>query len=120
MAQQLGLDLEGPPETPRASTPNSYHVRSHQTVAEVQAGESRAAAQDTRVLEVFRARGRGRRLTPSRVHGYMCDECGPRAPLLTSIRRALTNLTRRGLLVHYKGDRKDGPRGATESTWGLA
>jgi hypothetical protein len=39
---------------------------------------------------------------------------------ITSVRRALTNLTNRGLLIHHKADRRPGPFGAKESTWSLA
>lgn len=117
MADQLGLDLDEQPPKARADTPPSYHVRAHQTVAEVEAGESRAARQDVLVLEVFRT---GRRLTPSQVEDILVETQPPPVPLLTSIRRSMSNLTRRGLLIHYKADRRAGPRGARESTWGLA
>lgn len=116
MSQQLGLPLDDAP-APARKPRRSFHVRSHVTVEEALAGERKAQRQDRRVLEVFRP---GQRLTPSQVHGLLCDETGPPAPLLTSIRRSLTNLTRRGVLVHYRADRRPGPRGARESTWGLA
>lgn len=87
---------------------------------EALAGNRRAARQDARVLEAFRLYAtHGQRLTPSQVHALLCDETGPPAPLLTSIRRSLTNLTTRGLLEHHPRDRHLGPRGATESTWSL-
>jgi len=118
VADQLGLDLEPQPKAPRAAVLRHAYLRAQPVpAAEALALEARAMRQDTRVLAVFRP---GRTLTPSQVHGYLCDECGAPAPLLTSIRRALTNLTRRGLLVHYPRERRDGPRGSTESTWGLA
>ena len=118
MADQLGLDLEEQPKTPRAAVLRHAYLRAQPVPAdEAIALEAKAKRQDARVLAVFRP---GRTLTPSQVHGYLCDECGPRAPLLTSIRRALTNLTRRGLLQHHPRDRRPGPRGARESTWSLA
>lgn len=120
MTDQLRLRLDAdPPKAERASGLRSYHVRSHQTADEAVAGEKRAGRQDQRILEVFRSYAHGRRLTPSQVHGLLCDETGPPAPLLTSIRRALTNLTASGKLVHYPADRREGPHGAKESTWGL-
>jgi hypothetical protein len=117
LSQQLPLALEDVAPTPRRRQRRAFHVRSHQTVEEALAGEQRAGRQDRRVLEVFR--DCGRRLTPSQVHGLLCDECGPPAPLLTSIRRSLTNLTSCGLLIHYPADRRLGPHGVKESTWGL-
>jgi hypothetical protein len=111
---QLPLGLE-PPKGP--STLSSFHVRSEMPVAEALAGQERASRQDARVLAVFRARPLWA-WTPSQVHAFLCEETGP-APLLTSIRRSITNLTRRGLLAHHPEDRRMGPHGAKESTWTL-
>lgn len=97
-----------------------FHTRAQPMgPAEAIAGERRAQVQDHRVREVFERLANGCALTPSQVHGYLCDEAGPQAPLLTSIRRSLTNLTRRGALEHHRADRRPGPHGATESTWSL-
>jgi hypothetical protein len=54
------------------------------------------------------------RWTPSELHMVF-----PQWPI-TSVRRALTNLTTRGLLTHHTADRRPGPFGAKESTWSLA
>ena len=114
---QLPLGLEEAPKEPRTGALRSFHVQSHVTVPEALEGERKAGRQDKRVLSVFRP---GQRLTPSQVRGLLCDECGPAAPLLTSVRRSLTNLTTRGLLIHHKADRRQGPYGAKESVWSLA
>jgi hypothetical protein len=113
--EQLGLDLApDPPKRRRAVARSSFHVRSHVTTEEAAAGEERAATQEAQVLDHFRASSPGRRWTPSEMAFYF-----PAWPI-TSIRRALTNLTARGWLVHFPADRRPGPHGARESTWGLA
>lgn len=126
MTQQLPLGLEDVAPTPRRRQRRAFHVRSHVRVEEQQAGEAAARRGDARVLDYFRANP-GRRFAPSDVHQYLAEFCGtggddiaPRAPLLTSVRRSISNLTARGLLVHYPADRRPGPHGARESTWGLA
>lgn len=116
MPAQLTLVLDAPPpRKPRAAALRHHHVRSHQPVEEALEGEARAQQQDARVLEIF-WRAQRRRLTPSEVWGLLDGQ----VPLLTSVRRSITNLTARGLLVHYRADRRMGPRGARESAWGLA
>ena len=88
-------------------------------------GEARAAAQERVILGWFLAHGcgdrgcgacPGDRHTPSEVAAAF-----PRWPV-TSIRRALTNMTKREppLLVHHREDRRMGPLGARESCWSLA
>lgn len=114
MADQLGLDLEEQPRAPRTDAREAFHVRSHVTAEEAAEGEARAASQDDQVLAFFRACSPGRRWTPSEAYFYFST--WP----ITSLRRSFTNLTVRGLLVHYPADRRPGPRGARESTWGLA
>ena len=119
MSEQLGLDLEDAPKGKRRGALRSFHARSHVPVAEALAGENRANRQDALVLAVFRALP-GRRLTPSDVEYELAQREPPPIPLLTSIRRSLTNLTNRGLLAHDARDRRPGPRGSSESTWSLA
>ena len=91
-----------------------FHVRSHTPVHEVRAGERKAERQEFAILRWFRAQDRGHRATPSEVHAAFPDW------ELTSCRRALTVLTNELLLVHWPGDRRQGPRGARESVWSLA
>lgn len=115
MAQQLGLDLEQEaPRARRTSKPESFHVRSAMTPAEVLAGAIRNRGQEESILSWIRAQGPGRTFTPSEV-----NEAFPGLPI-TSIRRALTDLTTARRLVHDELVRRLGPRGAKESTWRLA
>jgi hypothetical protein len=94
----------------------SYHVRAHQTVGEVQAGEAKARGQEAEVLALFRFWG-PRRLTPWEVQREM-EQDGHRM-LITSVRRALTNLTQKGLLRRHDEDRRPGEAGALNATWSL-
>lgn len=120
MTQQLALQLGDAP-APQPRPRPRHHVRSHQTVEEAALGEERAEKQETAILNWFVAfrnvtAGAGAipgRHTPSEVAAMF-----PAWPV-TSVRRALTNLTARGKLVHYPADRRPGPYGANESTWGL-
>jgi len=112
---QLALDMSIAPAPPPTARILSYHVRSHQTVAEVVSGEGKARRQEDRVLGWFQAHPTAR-VTPSELWRW---EGVARLPL-TSVRRALSNLTTQGWLRHYKSDRRPGPYGANESTWGLA
>lgn len=118
MREQLGLQLEPAPTVPRAAALRSFHAKHlHVSVPEALAGERRAAKQNEAILRWFQLRRLSRdrpRWTPSEVHAVFSS--WP----ITSVRRALTTLTTRGLLIHYRADRRPGPRGARESTWGLA
>lgn len=105
----------GAPEAPRAAALRRHHVRSHQTVEEAQAGELRAARQQDVILSWFGWTG-GDRWTPSEVHTAVSGGEWP----LTSTRRALTNLTKAGKLVHHPHERREGPFGVKESTWSAA
>lgn len=120
MSEQLQLGLDDQPRARRQAEPESFHIRSAVTPAEALEGDARAHGQDERVLRVFRESPRSARYTPSEVHAALVLEMAAAAPLLTSVRRSLTNLTNRGELVHHPEDRRPGPRGARESTWGLA
>jgi hypothetical protein len=120
MTTQLGLDLEEQPRAPRAAVLRHAHLQDQPVPPdEALALEKKARRQDARVMEVFRYTP-AKRLTPSDVQYLLSEHEPPPLPLLTSIRRSLTNLTRRGLLQHHPRDRRPGPRGARESTWSLA
>lgn len=122
---QLGLDFDAPsPRRRRTAALESFHVRSHILPEEALVGERRAQRQDALILAVFRARP-GQHLTPWEVFAILAEEriCNGRkgaAPLITSVRRGITNLTARELLIHHDKDRRPGPCGAKESTWSLA
>lgn len=102
---------------PTAPKQRTYHVQAHQTVAEVQAGETRAENQDAIVLEFFRSHP-SEHFTPFEVHRALGG--GRDIWPLTSTRRSLTNLTSRGLLRRHDEDRRPGEFGALNATWSLA
>jgi hypothetical protein len=118
----LLLDPPDPPMQRRTAALTSHHVRAHETAEEALAGDERARAQEASILGYFQAFAATAavdgatpgRFTPSEVHAMF-----PAWPI-TSIRRAITNLTRAGHLRHFPADRRPGPRGAREGTWGLA
>lgn len=110
--KQLGLDMGDAPREPRKAALRSFHPRL-ENVEEALAGEARAMSQEQALLEWFRQLP-GRRFTASEVHG----RSGAKGPL-TSTRRALTNLAKRGEILHHRTDRRPGPFGARESLWSL-
>ena len=111
MSEQLSL-LEPPARVP--ATISSFHPNEGQPLAEALAGEERARSQEVCILEWMRRQPVGARLAPSDVHEAF--DWWP----ITSIRRALSNLTKKGHLVHFPKERVDGPLGSKESTWGLS
>lgn len=119
--QQLPLQLEPAPKAPRTGALRSFHAQSHVSVPEALVGEKRAARQEDAILEFLRYHddqggGFHTRWTPSELHACVEFSSWP----VTSVRRALTNLTAKGLLQHFPAHRRPGPYGAKESTWGLA
>lgn len=110
---QLGLDFDvPPPKARRTAALESFHPRD-ESPAEALAGEAKAKRQEDAILQWFRDRPVGT-WAPSDLEAWFMS--WP----VTSIRRALTNLTGRGLLVKHREDRRPGPRGARECRWGLA
>lgn len=120
---------------------SGYHVRGKihgkavEVAAEIKQGTEKAAKQDLAVLEFFRANPG--RWSPSQVWqrvgprwpGTVLDKdgemvrIGPRvetSPMwpLTSVRRAITNLTERGLL-RFTAERRGGLFGRPEHVWEL-
>ena len=71
--------------------------------------ERQAAGQDAQALDAFRRHGA---MSPSECHA---KAFGPDVPL-TSVRRAITNLTRAGLLVRT-AMKVRGPYGRAEHVW---
>ena len=76
--------------------------------------QQKAMSQDELILEYFRRRRFGDHISPTVAHRYAV----PAAPI-TSVRRALTNLTTAGLLVKTNV-MVEGAYGRPESTWILA
>jgi hypothetical protein len=92
----------------------SYHqTQSMLNRQEVERYVSTAERQDDVVLAVFRERA-GQELSPEDVHGLVLQD----APL-TSVRRAITNLTNNGWLVRTDGC-KVGRYGRKVGLWRLA
>lgn len=125
--KQMPLSLEDVPQRPRTAALRAFHVSQpggHVSVPEALEGDRKAIRQEDAILAWLRREYQLNysavgliwplRYTPSSVAAAF-----PQWPL-TSIRRALTNLTTRGLLTHHKADRRPGPLGSKESTWSLA
>ncbi len=108
----IAWDLPGP----KPRRPRSFHVRSHVRVEEAEAGEVRAQDQEAHVLTWMRSHEG--RWTPWEVAEGL-GSTPPRRPLpITSVRRALTNLTKQGFLRHHPEERRvSGPYDSVSSTW---
>jgi len=77
--------------------------------------EEKAASQNDRILAFFKAHP-GQAFTPAEVWKALDpDGISP----ITSYRRSITNLTKRGLLIHLKEekDKKNGIYGRSNDTW---
>lgn len=93
---------------------SSYHqTQGFLSSDQVESYEGAAKKQEDVVLAVFR-RQPSRELSPEDVHRMALHD----APL-TSVRRAITNLTRKGLLVRTEGSRA-GNYGRQVGLWRLA
>jgi hypothetical protein len=110
--KQLALALSDPPRRARTAALRSAHFRSHIEPEEALTRDEKAHRQEDVILQFFQTYHVAR-VTPSELHAHF------REWPLTSIRRALS-MTAAGLLTHYATDRRPGPYGAKESTWGLA
>ena len=91
---------------------DSYHNTTRERPERLTRYEAQAKRQDLRILEFFKNH-RGLHFTPSQVHKAV----GGGAPI-TSIRRAMTNLTSTAHLVKTQ-DKVEGPYGRPEYQWML-
>jgi Fe2+ or Zn2+ uptake regulation protein len=92
----------------------SFHNTIEARGEDLKAYESRASSQELKILSHFRANV-GRMFTPSEIHKKLFD---PFVTPLTSVRRAVTNLSKAGML--RKTDIKvSGPYGMPEHCWYL-
>jgi hypothetical protein len=91
----------------------SYYQTTRLSAGKRQEYESAAQNQEAAVLDYFRQRP-GAKCSPDIVHKYVL----PRAPL-TSVRRALTNLTQAGHLVRLD-EHQPGRYGRLVHLWQLA
>lgn len=79
----------------------SYHDSVPANTQELDDYEKKASTQDAVVLQVFR-KNPFRAFTPFEVHAIAGLNCP-----LTSIRRSITNLTKKGLLIKVKPRQKE-------------
>ena len=80
---------------------------------ELKQHEAKAESQGDRILRIFKGRPE-RDFTPCEIEEKLWDD----APLLTSVRRSITNLTRDGYLERTN-TRRLGAHGAMNYTWQL-
>lgn len=126
LPQQRPLDLQPPeiPKSPRTGALRSLHLQGQPVrVDEALAREKRARHQDNGILDLIRRRWPSGAFTPWEVHAALERErqaAGKSAPLITSVRRALTNATKAGALRHWPQEKRPGPYGVDESCWSLA
>lgn len=90
----------------------SYHNTTDITGRELDQYESKAKTQEERILEWFTFYEQA--ATPSRIHRLVLND----API-TSVRRAMTNLTKQGKLEQTPFKRRS-PYGRPEYVWQLA
>jgi len=92
----------------------SFYNTTHECGHQLEFYHARAASQEARILEFFE-RNRGMRFTPFDVH----KACFYANTPVTSIRRAITNLTREGKLVKTT-DYEKGVYGNRNHKWQLS
>lgn len=116
MTEQLNLGLDDVPAIPRSGVLRRFHAKASTCLQDALDGERRAERQEEILMRWWGSVGSQERFTPSEVHTHVSGGCWP----LTSTRRAITNLTKAGLLVHHPQIRRVGPFGVNESTWSLS
>jgi len=92
----------------------SYYNTTHVVGSQKAQYQSQAAAQEVYILKFFKARP-AQLFTPSDVLDYLVTVLGSTAPI-TSVRRAITNLTSAGALLKTK-HQKTGPYNRPEYCW---
>ncbi len=97
---------------PLDTTPLEFHNTIDAENKELEQHEAKAITQSEMILRIFRGH-QDRDFTPCEIQNYFLD-----APLLTSVRRSITNLTRDGYLERTQ-TRRLGAHGAMNYTWQL-
>lgn len=113
MPAQLQMDFHAEPsfhDRDKLPTPEPERVRAN---AKASAQEAAILAWVKRRAEWASKNNESDRVTPWDVAAAFPGS------VITSVRRALTNLTKREQLVHHPRDRRPGPYGPTSGTWGL-
>jgi len=98
-----------------------FHNTTKEEGAALEDASRKAEGQDQLVLDLFVSRAKfNRALAPSTVHKILVQRhaLDSHTPL-TSVRRAITNLTNRGLLVRTN-EKQKGPFGRPEYLWKLS
>ena len=93
----------------------TYHLRNDIPLVEYEAGVERARTQEEYILSFFRSHS-GERFTPFQVWQRLFTERVP----ITSIRRAITDLTTEGKLIKHEEDQRREMYGAVNCTWSFA
>ena len=103
-------------------TAHVFHITTQITQHQLIGAQRVAMAQEERILALFRSRPYDM-LSPRQVMRALqriaTEHGGPDAPMLNSVRRAMSNLTRDGALIHTTCT-VDGPYGRPETQWQLA
>jgi hypothetical protein len=89
----------------------SFHIRNNTPEQEVIEGEAAAQKQEAIIFDFFKANPESK-YTP-----FDIKEAVGSSWELTSIRRAISNLTKRGYLIKDALDRKPGKKGKSNCTW---
>ena len=103
-----------PESQPRKAEPPAWFNTTAASPVVADQERRNARTQEGRIEAFFRGLPDGKALAPSQVHGFV----GGRSPL-TSIRRAITNLTERGVLERTD-EKVTGPYGKAEYRWRLS
>jgi predicted ArsR family transcriptional regulator len=92
---------------------HSYHNTTHETGSDLDKYEASAKSQEGRILAYFKSHLPVRvLLTPTMINAKLFADVP-----ITSVRRALSNLTKKGLLV--KAGKEKGPYGRPQHCWQL-
>ena len=102
---------------PKALTMKNHHNTTNLTGTNLDEANDKAQGQQVAIMQFFTARPGGE-YTACQVYGYLTKEHN-HTLLLTSVRRAITNLASAGLLIKT-ANRQVGAYGALAYTWKLA
>jgi Fe2+ or Zn2+ uptake regulation protein len=100
---------------------NSYYNTNQEEGEVLSESIAKAISQEERLIKTFKKAGR--KLTANDVHNLWIAEdqaAGIMPPLLTSVRRALTNLANNHVIVKLKSGMKPGPYGKKVHYYALA
>ena len=99
----------------------SYFNTNQESGTELSQSQKVAQSQEERIIDTFKKLNR--KMTANDIHSMWCTEDQALRrfpPLLTSVRRALSNLTESGLLVKLPGGMVKGPYGKKVHYYAMA